>query len=102
MRERVLRHLGFIDDRPFGDQIINGFDIGRRETEAIESPAIERAVLVEKRRDGRDLGILDRADLVLRGRIEPRRPVFFRAGLISVFAKFIEHAEPVRPCLICP
>ena len=70
----VRHHLGLVDDRPLG-KIVHGPDVRRKEVETIESLPVKGAVLVEKGRESRQLGILDGDELVAACAIEGRRPV---------------------------
>jgi len=65
----VGHHLGLVDDRPLR-QIVDGPDVRRQESEAVEAAPIEPAVLVQERRQDGQLGVLDRAQLVSRARLD--------------------------------
>jgi hypothetical protein len=94
MRGGVLRHLELVDDRPFRDELVDIAQIRRQETEALEAVAVEFAVLVEEGHDGRDLGVLDRPQLVPGGGVEARRPIVGRARLVAVETMPFDRLEP--------
>jgi hypothetical protein len=71
---RVSHHLGLVDNRPLG-KIVNGPDVRRKKAETIEARPVEGAVLVEKRRESRKLGILDGDELVAARAVQGGRPV---------------------------
>ncbi len=89
----IRHHFGFVDHRPLAE-IVNAADIARRKPEAVESSAVERAVLVEERHRGRELLVLNRGELVTRSSIEPRRPHVGAGGAIAIVAKLVERREP--------
>lgn len=97
MRGGVLRHFELVDDRPFGDEVVDRAQIGWREAEPVETAAIKFAVLVEEWRDGCDLVVLDRPDLLARGGIEARRPELGGAGCIAIVAMALDGLEPSLP-----
>ena len=70
----VRHHLGLVDDRPLGE-IVHGPDVRRKEAETIEARPVEGAVLVEKGRERRKLGILDGDELVAARAVQGGRPV---------------------------
>ncbi len=94
---RILHHLGLVEHRPLGDEVVDTPDVRRDEAEPVEAAAIEGAVLVEKRRDGGDLAVLDGAQLVARGGVELGRPVAVGARPIAVMAMPLDRLEPHSP-----
>lgn len=99
---RVLHHLGFVEHRPFGDEVVDASDVGGNEAEPIEAAAVEGAVLVEKRRDSGDFVILDGAELVARGGVEPGRPIALGSRALAVVAMALDRLEPHSPCRVRP
>jgi len=96
----VRDHLRFVDDRP-SRQVFGGGDVGGRQAQAVEASAVERAVLVEERRQRRELRILDRREFVAARTVERRRPVAFRCRRIGIAAIAVHHSEPRRSRLRC-
>ena len=78
MGRHVGDHLLLVDRAPFR-QVVDRPDIVRRHAGGVEPAAVEGAVLVEKRRQLLQLGVLERPDFVARRGLQARRPVFRRA-----------------------
>ena len=95
---RVLHHLGFVEHRPFGDEVLDAPDVRGDEAEPVEAAAIEGAVLIEKGRRRRDLVVLDGAQLVARRGVELGRPILFGPRPLAIVAMPLDCLEPHSPC----
>ena len=90
MGRHIGDHLFLVDRLPFR-QVVDSPDIVRRHPRRLEPALVERAVLVEKRRELLQLGVLDRADFVARRGFKTRRPVFGGRRLGEVAAIVFEN-----------
>ena len=91
---RIGRHVGdhllLVDRAPFR-QVVDRPDIVRGHAGLVEPAAVEGAVLVEKRRQLLQLGVLDRPDFVARRRLQARRPIVRRARCGEIPAILFEN-----------